>query len=54
SNLCSSAIILSRSARKHAHHLHSIPPQEKSTRTLIIDYMLWVHGKTRFAQARAE
>ncbi len=31
-------------AHKHAHHLHSIPPREKSTRTLIIDHMLWVHG----------
>ena len=36
------------------HFLHSIPPREKSTRTLIIDHMLWVHGRTRFAQARAE
>ncbi|KAK7466129.1 hypothetical protein VKT23_004854 [Stygiomarasmius scandens] len=41
-------------AHKHAHHLHSIPPREKSVRTLIIDHMLWVHGRTRFAQARAE
>lgn len=41
-------------AHKHAHHLHNIPPREKSTRTLIIDHMLWVHGRTRFAQARAE
>src|ERR1700722_98238 len=41
-------------AHKHAHHLHSIPPREKSTRTLIMDHMLWVHGRTRFAQARAE
>ncbi|KIJ14427.1 hypothetical protein PAXINDRAFT_176761 [Paxillus involutus ATCC 200175] len=41
-------------AHKHAHHLHSIPPREKSTRTLIIDHMLWVHGRTRSAQARAE
>lgn len=41
-------------AHKHAHHLHSIPPREKSTRTLIIDHILWVHGRTRFAQARAE
>ncbi|KDR68573.1 hypothetical protein GALMADRAFT_146227 [Galerina marginata CBS 339.88] len=41
-------------AHKHAHHLHSIPPREKSTRTLIIDHMLWVHGRTRFAQSRAE
>lgn len=41
-------------AHKHAHHLHSIPPREKSTRTLIIDHMLWVHARTRLAQARAE
>lgn len=41
-------------AHGNAHHLHSIPPREKSTRTLIIDHMLWVHGRTRFAQARAE
>jgi hypothetical protein len=41
-------------AHRHARHLHSIPPKEKSTRTLIIDHMLWVHGRTRFAQARAE
>ncbi|KIM40711.1 hypothetical protein M413DRAFT_11545 [Hebeloma cylindrosporum] len=41
-------------AHKHAHHLHSIPPREKSTRTLIIDHMLWVHARTRFAQSRAE
>jgi hypothetical protein len=41
-------------AHKHAHHLHSIPPREKSTRTLIIDHLLWVHCRTRFAQARAE
>ncbi|KAI0058750.1 hypothetical protein BV25DRAFT_1901971 [Artomyces pyxidatus] len=41
-------------AHKHAHHLHSIPPREKSTRTLIIDHLLWAHARTRFAQARAE
>ncbi|EMD33876.1 hypothetical protein CERSUDRAFT_117402 [Gelatoporia subvermispora B] len=41
-------------AHKHAHHLHSIPPREKSTRTLIIDHLLWVHARTRFSQARAE
>ncbi|GJE89954.1 hypothetical protein PsYK624_060680 [Phanerochaete sordida] len=41
-------------AHKHAHHLHSIPPREKSTRTLILDHMLWVHARTRTAQARAE
>ncbi|KDQ53144.1 hypothetical protein JAAARDRAFT_162017 [Jaapia argillacea MUCL 33604] len=41
-------------AHRHAHHLHSIPPREKSTRTLIIDHILWVHARTRFAEARAE
>ncbi|TDL13235.1 hypothetical protein BD410DRAFT_847169, partial [Rickenella mellea] len=41
-------------AHKHAHHLHSIPPREKSTRTLIIDHMLWLHARTRLQQARAE
>lgn len=41
-------------AHKHAHHLHSIPPREKSTRTLILDHMLWVHARTRLQQARAE
>lgn len=41
-------------AHKHAHHLHSIPPREKSTRTLILDYILWVHTRTRLQQARAE
>ncbi|KAI0034740.1 hypothetical protein K488DRAFT_83692 [Vararia minispora EC-137] len=50
----SSASIFRAPAHKHAHHLHSIPPREKSTRTLIIDHMLWAHGRTRFAQARAE
>lgn len=32
-------------AHKNSHHLHSIPPREKSTRTLIVDHMLWVHGE---------
>ena len=41
-------------AHKHAHHLHSIPPREKSSRTLILDYLLWVHARTRLQQARAE
>ena len=41
-------------AHRHAHHLHSIPPREKSTRTLIVDHMLSVHARTRFSQARAE
>lgn len=41
-------------AHKHAHHLHSIPPREKSTRTLILDHFLWIHTSTRFSEARAE
>ncbi|KDQ08733.1 hypothetical protein BOTBODRAFT_561410 [Botryobasidium botryosum FD-172 SS1] len=41
-------------AHKHAHHLHSIPPREKSTRTLILDHFLWQHCHARFSQARAE
>ncbi|KZT52930.1 hypothetical protein CALCODRAFT_67586 [Calocera cornea HHB12733] len=41
-------------AHKSAHYLHSIPPREKTTRTLILDHVLWKHGKARFAQARAE
>ena len=39
---------------RRAQNLHSITPPEKSTRTLIIDHLLWVHSVTRFAQARAE
>ncbi|KAG8991675.1 hypothetical protein FRB94_012319 [Tulasnella sp. JGI-2019a] len=39
---------------KHAHHLHSIPPREKSTRTLILDHMLWLHSKARFGQVSVE
>ena len=39
---------------KHAHHLHAIPPREKTTRTLILDHMLWLHAAARFAQVRAE
>ena len=49
-----SALTFRAPAHKHAHYLHSIPPREKSTRTLIIDHLLWVHAVTRFAQARAE
>ncbi|KAH9990686.1 hypothetical protein BJV77DRAFT_1068760 [Russula vinacea] len=41
-------------AHKHAHHLHSIPPREKSTRTQIIDYLLWVHARTRLSRPRPE
>ncbi|KAG8922123.1 hypothetical protein FRC01_014449 [Tulasnella sp. 417] len=39
---------------RHAHHLHSIPPKEKTTRTLILDHLLCLHARARFAQARAE
>ena len=52
--LTASASTFRAPAHKNAHFLHSIPPREKSTRTLIIDYLLWVHIVTRFAQARAE
>lgn len=41
-------------AHKHAHHLHSIPPREKTARTLIIDHMLYLHTRARFIQARSE
>ena len=41
-------------ADKHSHHLHTIPPRQKSTRTLILDHMLWLHARARFSQARAE
>jgi hypothetical protein len=50
----SSAAPLVPLAHKHAHHLHTIPPRQKSTRTLILDHMLWLHARTRFSQARAE
>lgn len=39
---------------KHAHHLHSIPPREKTAKTLILDHMLWQHMRARFLQARSE
>ncbi|KAF8318050.1 uncharacterized protein EI90DRAFT_3084529 [Cantharellus anzutake] len=39
-------------AHKHAHHLHSIPPKEKTVQTLILDHMLWLHSRTRFNQVR--
>ena len=41
-------------AHKHAHHLHSIPPREKTAKTLILDHMLWQHIRARFLQARSE
>lgn len=41
-------------AHKHAHRLHSIPPRHISTRSLILDHLLWLHLRTRFAQLRAE
>ena len=49
-----SALTFRAPPHTRAHHLHSISPREKSTRTLIIDHLLWVHAVTRFAQARAE
>lgn len=39
-------------AHKNSHHLHSIPPREKSTRILIIDHMLWAHGAFHLFSAR--
>ena len=50
----SAALNFGTPAHARAHSLHSIPPCEKSTRTLIIDHLIWVHIVTRFAQARAE
>ncbi|KAG8848187.1 hypothetical protein FRB91_011049 [Serendipita sp. 411] len=41
-------------AHKHAHHLHSIPPKQKSTKSLIIDHLLWSHTRTRLAQIAAQ
>lgn len=41
-------------AHKHAHHLHSIPPREKTAKTLILDHMLWQHTRARFLQAKSE
>ncbi|KAF9510228.1 hypothetical protein BS47DRAFT_1487563 [Hydnum rufescens UP504] len=41
-------------AHKHAHHLHSIPPREKTARKLILDHMLYLHAHARFIQARSE
>ena len=41
-------------AHKHAHHLHGIPPREKTAKTLILDHMLWQHTRARFLQARSE
>ncbi|KAG9126021.1 hypothetical protein FRC07_005199 [Ceratobasidium sp. 392] len=41
-------------AHPHSHHLHSIPPRDKSTRTLILDHLLWMHARARFGAARGE
>lgn len=41
-------------AHKHAHHLHSIPPRDKTAKTLILDHMLWQHTRARFLQAHSE
>jgi hypothetical protein len=49
-----SGLMFRAPAHARAHHIHSIPPREKSTRTLIIDHLIWAHTVTRFAQARAE
>ncbi|KZS92738.1 hypothetical protein SISNIDRAFT_107262 [Sistotremastrum niveocremeum HHB9708] len=41
-------------AHAHAHHLHSIPQREKSTRSLIVDSMLDQLTEVRLGQVRAE
>ncbi|KIJ52413.1 hypothetical protein M422DRAFT_243198 [Sphaerobolus stellatus SS14] len=41
-------------AHPQSHHLHSLPPREKTTRTLILDHTAWRQGRTRFAQGRCE
>jgi hypothetical protein len=41
-------------ASKHAHHLHSIPPRQKSTKSLILDHLLWLHALARIAHVGAE
>lgn len=41
-------------APKHAHHLHSIPPKQKSTKSLILDHLLWLHALARIAHVGAE
>ncbi|KAF8588221.1 hypothetical protein K439DRAFT_668773 [Ramaria rubella] len=41
-------------AHPQSHHLHTLPPREKNTRTLILDHTAWRHGRTRFAQGRCE
>ncbi|KAF8517690.1 hypothetical protein BU17DRAFT_49530 [Hysterangium stoloniferum] len=41
-------------AHPQSHHLHSLPPREKTTRTLILDHTAWRHGRTRLAQGRCE
>ena len=33
---------------------NSIPPREKTAKTLIVDHMLWQHTRARFLQARSE
>ena len=41
-------------AHPQSHHLHTLPPREKTTRTLILDHTAWRQGRTRFAQGRCE
>lgn len=41
-------------AHPQSHHLHTIPPREKTTRTLILDHTAWRQSRTRLAQGRCE
>ncbi|KAF8501268.1 hypothetical protein JB92DRAFT_2976684 [Gautieria morchelliformis] len=41
-------------AHPQSHHLHTLPPREKTTRTLILDHTAWRQGRTRLAQGRYE
>lgn len=43
-----------RVAHNNAHHLHSIPPAHKSTKTMILDHLLHLHAEARLAQVSAE
>jgi hypothetical protein len=48
------AAAVSPVASKHARHLHSIPPRQKSTKSLILDHLLWLHALARIAHVGAE
>ena len=43
-----------RVAHTNAHHLHSIPPAHKSTKTMILDHLLYLHAQARLTQVCAE